>query len=141
MHPKAWRYWAAAGLSAGLLELPFPLAGPMPPGRSVFAWFALMPLIWAILRLAQEDRRPLRRAFLISYTCGVLWYAGNCYWIYATMLLHGGLPPVVSALLLLGFSLVLGLYFGLFGLGVAFVARRLGVVWALVSAPFLWVAL
>jgi len=27
--------WAAAGLSAGLLELPFPLAGPMPPPRSI----------------------------------------------------------------------------------------------------------
>jgi len=141
MHPKALRYWAAAGLSAGLLELPFPLAGPMPPGRSVFAWFALLPLLGAVLRAAEEQVRPLRRAFLLAYVCGVLWYAGNCYWIYDTMLLHGGLPPVVSALLLLGFSLVLGLYFGLFGLGIAFIARRMGNAAALIAAPFLWVAL
>ena len=141
MQPKAWRYWAASGLSAGLLELPFPLAGPMPPGRSVIAWFALVPLLWALLSVAQQPHRPLRRAFLLAYVSGVLWYAGNCYWIYATMLLHGGLPPVVSALLLLGFSLVLGLYFGLFGLAVAFVVRRLGIVSALAAAPLLWVAL
>jgi apolipoprotein N-acyltransferase len=141
MHSHAWRGWAAAGLSAGLLELPFPLAGPLPPVRSMVAWFALAPLIWAVVRAAEGVERPLRRAFLLAYVCGVLWYAGNCYWIYATMKIHGDLPPVVSALLLVGFSLVLGLYFGLFGLGLALVRRRLGVVWALAAAPFLWVAL
>jgi apolipoprotein N-acyltransferase len=141
MQRKQWRYWAAAVLSAGLLELPFPLAGPMPPGRSVFAWFALAPPLWAVLRASESATGPLRRAFLLAYICGVLWYAGNCYWIYPTMKIHGDLPPVVSALLLLGFSLVLGLYFGLFGLGVAFVRKQLGVAWALAAAPFLWVGL
>jgi len=141
MHSRSWRYWAAAVLSAGLLELPFPLAGPLPPVRSLVAWFALVPLMWAVSRAAENANRPLRRAFLLAYLCGVLWYAGNCYWIYATMKIHGDLPPVISALLLVGFSLVLGLYFGLFGLGFALVRRRLGVVRALAAAPFLWVAL
>jgi apolipoprotein N-acyltransferase len=141
MHTQAWRYWAAAGLSAALLELPFPLAGPLPPQRSIIAWFALVPLLWAVLGIAEEQRRPMRRAFLIAYVCGVLWYAGNCYWIYPTMKIHGDLPPAVSALLLLGFSLALGLYYGLFGLGMAFLRRRFGAVPALIAAPFLWVAL
>jgi apolipoprotein N-acyltransferase len=132
--------WAAAVLSAGLLELPFPLAGPMSPWRSVFAWFGLAPLIWAVIRTSEDKDRPLRRSFLVAYVCGVLWYMGNCYWIYATMEIHGGLPPVVSALLLVAFSLVLGGYFGLFGLGLAVVRRKLGVGWALAAAPFLWVA-
>ena len=135
--------WAAAGLSACLLELPFPLAGPMPVWRSVFAWFALVPLLWAILSPSCEaGRRPLRRAFLLAYLCGVLWYAGNCYWIYETMLIHGGLTPLVSALLLVGYSLVLGLYFGLFGLGVALVRRATGSTkLALAAAPILWTGL
>ena len=135
--------WAAAGLSAGLLELPFPLAGPLPAWRTVIAWFALVPLLCAILSLATPgEPRPLRRAFLLSYLCGVLWYAGNCYWIYDTMLIHGGLPPLVSALLLAGFSLVLGAYFGLFGLGVLLVRRASGSTRvALAAAPILWVAL
>jgi len=142
MPRHSWKLWAASGLSAGLLELPFPLAGPLPPWRSIFVWFGLVPLLWAILCCAKsETAKPLRSAFLMAYVCGVLWYAGNCYWIYDTMLIHGGLPPVVSVLLLLGFSLVLGAYFGLFGLGVALVHRRLGKMWTLVAAPFVWVAL
>ncbi len=45
-------------------------------------------------------------------------------------------------LLLIGFSLVLGLYFGLFGLGVMLVRRATGKRrLALAAAPFLWVAL
>lgn len=140
---SSWKLWAGAVLSAGLLELPFPLAGPLPPWRSIFAWFALVPLLWAVLSLARcsQKRQPLM-AFLIAYLCGVLWYAGNCYWIYDTMLIYGGLPPVVSALLLVGFSLVLGAYFGLFGLGVWMVRRATGSVrLALAFAPFLWTAL
>jgi apolipoprotein N-acyltransferase len=143
MHRTSWKLWAAAGLSAGLLELPFPLAGPLPAWRSAFAWFALVPLLSAILSPAWVDEpRHLRRAFLLSYVCGILWYSGNCYWIYFTMLLHGGLPPVVSALLLLAYSLVLGLYFGLFGLGVMLVRRATGsTLLALAAAPVLWTAL
>jgi apolipoprotein N-acyltransferase len=138
-----WCLWAAAGLSAGLLELPFPLAGPMPPWRSVFAWFGLAPLIWAVLSPACTERpRPLRRAFLLAYVCGVLWFMGNCYWIYDTMLIHGGLPPAVSVLILLLFSMVLGLYFGIFGWGLQLVRRVTGSTrLALLFAPFLWVAL
>jgi apolipoprotein N-acyltransferase len=138
-----WSLFAAAGLSAGLLELPFPLAGPMPPWRAVFAWFGLAPLIWAVLSPACTERpRPLRRAFLLAYVCGVLWYMGNCYWIYDTMAIHGGLPPAISVLILLLFSLVLGLYFGLFGWGLQLVRRVTGSTrLALLFAPFLWVAL
>ena len=132
--------WAAAILSAVLLELPFPLAGPMPSWRGFIAFVALVPLLWAILSPA-ESPRPLRHAFLIGYLCGVLWYAGNCYWIYDTMHIHGGIPPVGSVGLLLIYSLVLGLYFGIFALALKFVARRLGMGVALIAAPFLWTAL
>ncbi len=132
--------WAAAVLSAALLELPFPLAGPMPPWRGVIAFFGLVPLLWAILN-PSESPRPLRHSFLIGYLCGVLWYAGNCYWIYDTMHIHGGIPPVGSVGLLLLYSLVLGLYFGVFALAIKFVAGKLGTGIALIAAPFFWTAL
>ncbi len=143
VNTRGWQPWAAASLSVGLLELPFPIAGPMPPWRSIFAWFGLVPLLWAVLSVDRSNQRhPLRRAFFLAYLCGVLWYIGNCYWIYDTMLLYGDLPPAVSALILLLFSLVLGGYFGLFGLGIAFVQQRTGSTrWALAFAPFLWTAL
>jgi apolipoprotein N-acyltransferase len=139
----AWKPWAAAALSAVLLELPFPLAGPLPAWRTVFAWFGLVPLLCAILFAAGARRpRPLRRAFLLSYLCGFLWYAGNCYWIRDTMMHYGDMPPLAPTLLLIGFSLVLGLYFALFGLGVALLRRATGDArLALAAAPFLWAAL
>jgi len=143
MDRNAWKLWGAAGLSAGLLELPFPLAGPMPPWRSVFAWFGLVPLLWAILSPASEgSSRPLRRAFLLSYLCGFLWYCGNCYWVRDTMSRYGDMPPTAPTLLLIGFSLVLGLYFGLFGLAVMLVRRATGSTrLALAAAPIFWTAL
>ena len=138
-----WKLWAAAVLSAGLLELPFPLAGPMPVWRSVFAWFGLVPLLWALLSPACADApRPLRRGFFVGYLCGVLWYMGNCYWVRDTMLRYGDMPPMAPTLLLIGYSMVLGLYFGLFGLGLALVRRATGSTrLALAFAPALWAAL
>ena len=143
MQRHSWRLWAAAGLSAGLLELPFPLAGPLPVWRTVFAWFGLAPLLVAILsRPCVEGPKPLRRAFLLSYACGVLWYCGNCYWIRNTMMRYGDMPALAPVLLLVGFSLVLGLYFGIFGLFVALVRRATGSTrMALAVAPILWAAL
>jgi apolipoprotein N-acyltransferase len=145
---RAWRPWAAAAVSAGLLELPFPLAGPLPVWRSVFAWFGMAPLLWALLAPLRADPsypdcpRLLRRGFLIAYFCGVLWYLGNCYWVRDVMMQYGDMPPLAPTLLLLGFSLVLGLYFGLFGLGIVLVRRATGSVrLALVVAPVLWTAL
>ena len=135
--------WAAAGLSAGLLELPFPLAGPLPAWRSVFAFIGLVPLLWALLSPECTDSpRPLRRGFLIAYLCGTLWTMGNCYWVRDVMMQYGDMPPFAPTLLLMGFSLVLGLYFGIFGWGVLLVRRATGSTrLALVAAPFLWVAL
>ncbi len=141
MLEQRWMRSAAAVLSAGLLELPFPLAGPMPPWRSVFAWFGLAPLIWAVLRMSEDAERPLRRSFLVAYLCGFLWYMGNCYWVRDTMSRYGDMPAIAPVLLLVAFSLVLGGYFGLFGLALAVVRRRFGLKWSLAAAPFLWVAL
>jgi apolipoprotein N-acyltransferase len=139
---SSWKPWAAAVLSAVLLELPFPLAGPMPPWRSVFAWFGLVPLFWAILTIPGFSRRHPLRAFFIAYLCGFLWYMGNCYWVRDTMMRYGDIPSLAPTLLLVGFSLVLGLYFGLFGLGIALVRRATGSTrLALAFAPILWSAL
>jgi len=137
------KLWVAAALSAGLLELPFPLAGPMPPWRSVFAWFGLVPLLWALLSNPQSgERHPLRRGFFVAYLCGFLWYMGNCYWVRDTMSHYSDMPLLAPTLLLVGYSLVLGLYFGLFGLGLVLVRRATGSTrLALAFAPFLWAAL
>ena len=73
---------------------------------------------------------------------GFLWFVGNCYWIYQTMLYFGGLPPSISAGILIAYSLVLGLYFAAFGLLLTATAKAFrSPHYALMAAPFFWVAL
>jgi apolipoprotein N-acyltransferase len=129
-------------ISAVLLDFCFPVAGPMPPWRGLLAFVALVPLLYALLneRTAAHPRY-LRRAALIGYAGGVLWYALNCYWIYQTMLYYGHVPPLGSAGIVVLYSAILGLYFGLFGLLLAFFRRRFSLATALILAPFLWTAL
>jgi apolipoprotein N-acyltransferase len=58
------------------------------------------------------------------------------------MLGYGDMPPFTPTLLLLGYSMVLGLYFGFFGLGVMLVRRATGSTrLALAAAPVLWAGL
>jgi apolipoprotein N-acyltransferase len=139
--------WLLVALSALLQALIFPL-----PGVFVLSWFALTPLILALLRarpagelqvqgsLRLEAAAPLQ-GFLLAYACGILWYAGTCYWIYDTMRQYGGLSAPLALLALLLFCAYLGLYHGLFGLALALLARSRQPRRALVSAPFLWVAI
>jgi apolipoprotein N-acyltransferase len=139
--------WLLVVLSSLLQVLIFPL-----PGLYVLSWVAFAPLIVAILRarpagaLEVDGDVKLQaatpgQAFLLAYTCGILWYAGTCYWIYDTMRDHGGLSAPMALLALFLFCLYLGLYHGIFGLLLGLAAgpgrdnRR-----ALLAAPFLWVA-
>jgi apolipoprotein N-acyltransferase len=139
--------WGLVLLSAALQVLIFPL-----PGLYGLAWVAVAPLLVAILRarvsgVLQLDAgvrlapaTPLQ-GFVLAYACGILWYAGTCYWIFDTMHRYGGVPVATALFILIAFCMYVGLYHGLFGLLLAVVGgkqayqRR-----ALVAAPFLWVA-
>ncbi|MGA2965785.1 MAG: apolipoprotein N-acyltransferase [Terriglobales bacterium] len=104
-----------------------------------------------------------------SQSCGralrKLCNAGTCYWVFDTMRRYGGLPVPAAVTALILFCMYVGLYHGLFGLLLALVARSkfagskiagskasaskaeaktalsgASMRRALVSAPFLWVA-
>jgi apolipoprotein N-acyltransferase len=151
-------------LSAGLQIVIFPL-----PNLYWLSWIAVAPLIVAILRarvpetlqLQLADQARLQPAtpwqgFALGYMCGILWFAGTCYWIFDTMHRYGGLPVPVAVLALILFCMYVGLYHGMFGLLLALVAgsnvsgSKVGgsktTAWGasirrtLVAAPFLWVA-
>ena len=139
--------WILALLSAIFQILIFPL-----PGVYVLGWVSLAPLLIALMRtqpvgeLQVEGSVRLQPAtpsqgFLLGYLCGIVWYAGTCYWIYDTMRQYGGLTAPMALLVLLLFSCYLGLYHGAFGLLVALLARTHDNRRALVLAPFLWVAI
>ncbi len=149
-------------MSAALQVVIFPL-----PGLYGLAWVAVAPLIVAILRARAPETLQLDgqarllpaapwQGFVLGYVCGILWFAGTCYWVFDTMHRYGGMPIPAAALALILFCMYVGLYHGMFGLLLALVAGSdiLGsnisgskpAAWgasirrALVAAPFLWVA-
>lgn len=141
MRKISLRAWLLVGLSALLQICSFPIAGQIPVWRCLLAWVALVPLLLALVT-PSETGAPLtpRQGALVGYVCGVLWYLGNCGWIYQTMYLYGGLPKPVAFGILVLFTLYLGLYHALFGFLFAVVHRsRLSSVGAVVLAPVLWV--
>src|ERR1700748_3796207 len=135
------RLWAMAVLSGILQVLPFPIAGPTPLWRTTFCWIALLPLLWALLA-NNKTGHPLTtgQGALLGYLGGFIWYLGNCYWIYQTMYLYGGLPKPIALGILVLFSLYLGLYHALFAAVIVWLRRSMGVTYALVLMPFAWVA-
>ena len=152
--------WGLTLLSAVLQVLIFPL-----PGLYWLSWIALAPLLVAILRartpetlllqLQSSDQARLLPAtplqgFLLGYLCGILWFAGTCYWILDTMHRYGGMPMPAALLAQILFCMYVGLYHGFFGLLLAVVARTrtapktiesvASTRRALAAAAFLWVA-
>ena len=136
------RFVAFAVLSATLQVLSFPIAGPVPIWRTAFAWIAILPLLFALLGHDRDDR-PLSiiQSAVLGYLCGIFWYVGNCYWIYQTMYLYGGLPKPVALGILFLFALYLGLYHALFA-AILGVLRRSTLTrnQVLLLVPFAWVA-
>jgi apolipoprotein N-acyltransferase len=149
IHKSAWQLVL---LSAALQILVFPL-----PNLYFLGWAAVAPLLIALLRTREPDTLQLLagvkllpatpgQAFLLAYACGILWYAGTCYWIYNTMRQYGGVGTLAAAGLLFLFCLYLAIYHGVFGLLISLLAspgkgdgtnpfdRR-----ALLLAPFAWV--
>jgi apolipoprotein N-acyltransferase len=159
MHKSAW---LLVLLSAGLQIVVFPL-----PNLYFLCWAAIAPLLVALLRAREPDTLQLLagvkllparpgQAFVLAYCCGILWYAGTCYWIYNTMRQYGGVGTAAALGLLLLFCLYLALYHGVFGLLISLLANRAGpgvqsgrtegagtspeTRQVLLLAPFLWVA-
>jgi len=129
---NVWRMrksaWLLVLLSAGLQILIFPL-----PNLYFLGWAAVAPLLIALLRAREPDTLQLQvgvrllpakpaQAFLLAYACGILWYAGTCYWIYNTMRQYGEVGTLAALGLLLLFCLYLAIYHGVFGLLISLLA-------------------
>lgn len=139
------RAWLFAILSAVLQILIFPL-----PNFYVLCWIAVAPLLVALLRARRPETLQLQGAakllpatplqgFLLGYVCGILWYGGNCYWVYSTMKQYGGISAPGAFGLLILFCLYLALYHGAFGLIISLLGNWSQRV-AIVLSPFVWVA-
>jgi apolipoprotein N-acyltransferase len=139
--------WLLVLLSAALEILIFPL-----PNLYMLSWVAITPLLIAVLRARPPHSLQLRagvkllpatpwQAFLLAYACGILWYAGTCYWIYSVMHQYGGVNIPAGIGILILFCLYLAIYHGVFGLLVRLLAGSGPFnLRALLLSPVLWVA-
>jgi apolipoprotein N-acyltransferase len=140
--------WLLVLLSAALQIVIFPL-----PDFYFLCWIAVAPLLIAILHARPPETLQLKegikllpakwwQAFLLAYVCGILWYAGTCYWILPTMRKFGGLSLPTALLALFLFCLYLGIFHGAFGLLLSLISRGDPVHRrALLLAPAAWVAI
>jgi apolipoprotein N-acyltransferase len=139
--------WLLVLLSAALQILISPL-----PNLYMLSWVAVTPLLIAILRARKPQTLQLRagikllpasplQAFFLAYVCGILWYAGTCYWIYSVMHQYGGVNTPAGIGILILFCLYLALYHGVFGLLVSLLAGSGPFnLRTLLLAPVVWVA-
>ncbi len=143
MAKLAQQSWLLGIVSALLLLLPFSIVGPVPAWRTFFAWVAFVPLLYGLLSQQNLNRpRAILHGTLAAYLMGFLWFVGNCYWIYQTMLYYGGLPPLISIGILVAYSMAQGLYFAAFGMLLTATAKGFrSTSAALLAAPFFWVGL
>jgi apolipoprotein N-acyltransferase len=109
-------------LSGALLVFPFPKYDV-----SWLVWVGLVPLLMTI------SGRSTRIGFYSSYVCGVVFFSGVFSWALAIpgyKLLHQGLLAFYASF-----------YFAFFGLIFCYIAKRSGVTYAHLAAPFIWVGL
>ena len=89
--------------SGFILALTFP-----PFGLEFFAWFALVPLLFAI-----DGQKPLR-ALLYGFICGMAFYLVGLSWVINTMVNFGSIPLPLSWLVLSLLAGYLSAYISLF---------------------------
>jgi len=123
-----WQNALLALLAAGLLVLAFP----------DFewwwtAWFALVPLMWAI-----ERERMAMPSFMLGWLFGTAFFFGTCWWLTYAPIHYAGVPPWLAYLLIFVACLLSGLFPALFAAILARLLQRFG-SWAFLAAPFVWV--
>lgn len=99
------------------------------------AWFALVPLFYAI----EREKESWTKSLFVGWTFGTLFFFGSCWWLTYAPTNYGGIPAIVSYILLFGATSAAGFFpamcAGLFSV----LLKRFG-TYAILSAPFLWIS-
>ncbi|MBK9215347.1 MAG: apolipoprotein N-acyltransferase [Chloracidobacterium sp.] len=126
----AWQNTLLALVAAGLLILAFP----------DFewwwtAWFALVPLMWAV----ERQKESVTACFLLGWLFGTAFFFGTCWWLTYAPIHYAAVPWPLAYLLILIACLGAGVFPGIFAALLSIRIKRLGVAGA-GSAVWVWVA-
>lgn len=117
-----------SAISGFVLVLAFP-----PVGLGFAAWFALVPLLFAL------DGADWKKGLLCGYVFGAAFFLGTVYWVIHSMYYFGGVPLAISVLAMLLMVAYLSIYPALFGLFTVLAGPRSG-AWRLLLLPVFWTA-
>ena len=121
---------ALAALASAIL-----LIGAFPDFEFWFlAWFALVPLLWAI----EREKESAVKAFVLGWIFGTVFFFGTCWWLTFAPITYAGFPPVLAYFLMFGVCLVVGVFPGVFAAVLSLLLKRFGSI-AILAVPFVWV--
>jgi apolipoprotein N-acyltransferase len=98
------------------------------------AWFALVPLLWAIDR----EKGSIVRSFMLGWLFGTAFFFGTCWWLTFAPITYAGFPPALAYFLLLVVCSIVAIFPAIFAGVMAFLLQRSGGI-AILTAPFVWV--
>ncbi len=101
---------------------------------SFLAWFALIPLFFAI----EREKEFWRKSFFTGWIFGTVFFFGTCYWLTFAPITYAGFPAPIAYILMFFVSLTVGLFPAIFGAIFSILLKRFG-SYAILTAPFLWV--
>ena len=125
----SWKNALLAVLAAVLLILAFPDFEYW-----FLAWFALVPLMWAV----EREKASTARSFVVGWLFGTIFFFGTCWWLTFAPIAYAGFPWPLAYFLMLCVSLAVGLFPAMFAGILAVLLRRFG-SWGYLAAPFVWV--
>jgi len=122
---------ALSALTGLILVFAFP-----PIGLGFAAYFAFVPLMFALHRAGQTRLRGLA----LGFTAGVVFFVGTVYWVVHSMYYYGGVPVLISIPVMFALAAYLAIYFAFFGLFFSAFSARAPVL-RVVAIAALWVSL
>ena len=116
-------------LAAGLLILAFPDFELW-----FLAWFALVPLLWAI----ERQSHCVYACALLGWIFGTAFFFGTCWWLTYAPIHYASVPWPLAYFLIFIVCVVAGLFPAIFTTILSVLLRRFGSK-AFLAAPFVWV--
>ena len=99
------------------------------------AWFALVPLMWAV----EREKASTVRSFFLGGLFGTTFFFGTCWWLAYAPIHYAGFPWPLAYFLLFCVTAITGLFPAIFAAILSILLRRFG-SWAFLAAPFVWVS-
>ncbi|MBK7935032.1 MAG: hypothetical protein IPK01_16475 [Acidobacteria bacterium] len=98
------------------------------------AWFALVPLMWAV----EREKESVVRSFVTGWLFGAVFFFGTCWWLTFAPINYAHFPPWLAYSGMVFVALIVGVFPALFAGILSVLLRKFG-SWAFLAAPFVWV--